>query len=70
MRTFTLFGHGIAYTASPAIQHAALAELGLPHRYEVADIPPSEFAAAVGRLRGESGGANVTIPYKLSLIHI
>lgn len=64
MRTFTLFGQNISYTASPAIQHAALAALGLDHRYVVRDVAPEEFAPAVAALRGSNGGANVTIPHK------
>ncbi|HHW82958.1 MAG TPA: shikimate dehydrogenase, partial [Actinomycetales bacterium] len=64
MRTFLLFGHGISYTASPAIQHAALRELGLPHRYEVVDVDADGFAARAGAMRGSTGGANVTIPHK------
>lgn len=64
MRTYTLLGRDISYSASPAIQHAALAQLGLPHRYVIADVPEDEFPDAVARLRGTTGGANVTIPYK------
>ncbi|MDO5495399.1 MAG: shikimate dehydrogenase [bacterium] len=64
MRTFLLFGHEIAYTASPAIQGAAIRELGLPHRYEVVDTTPEEFPGLAQQMRGMHGGANVTIPFK------
>lgn len=64
MRTFNLFGQDIAYTASPAIQHAAISELGLAHRYTVVDTTPEEFPGLAERLRGTDGGANVTIPFK------
>nr|NLD40200.1 shikimate dehydrogenase [Actinomycetales bacterium] len=64
MRAFQLFGQSISYTASPAIQHAALAELGLPHRYEVVDTTQEEFPRLAARMRGTDGGANVTIPFK------
>lgn len=64
MRTFHLFGQGISYTASPPIQHAALAALGLDHRYIVVDTNPDEFPELARGLRGSGGGANVTIPFK------
>lgn len=64
VREFWLFGQGISYTASPAIQAAALEFLGLPHRYVVHDVGPEQFEAQVMQLRGGTGGANVTIPYK------
>jgi shikimate dehydrogenase len=63
--TFRLLGHGIAYSASPAMMNAAFAELRLPHRYVLEDVPPDDLAAAAERLRDdESGGANVTVPHK------
>lgn len=65
-RTFTLFGRGISYSASPAIHAAALAALGLPHRYVISE--PEDFAAAVHAMRGGSGGANVTIPFKTEAV--
>lgn len=66
--TFRLLGHGIAYSASPAMLAAAFAALGLPHRYELADVPPEAIDEAVGALRDRScGGANVTTPHKLAV---
>lgn len=63
--TFRLLGHGIAYSASPAMMAAAFAALGLPHRYVLADAPPGEVPAIVQALRGpDAGGANVTVPHK------
>ena len=35
---FNLIGHGIAYSASPAMMNAAFDALGLPHRYVLADV--------------------------------
>jgi shikimate dehydrogenase len=66
--TFRLLGHGIAYSASPAMMAAAFAALGLPHRYVLADIPPDEVPASVALLRGaDAGGANVTTPHKAAV---
>jgi shikimate dehydrogenase len=63
--TFRLLGHGIAYSASPAMMNAAFTALGLPHRYILADVPAEEVAAVVTGLRAsDAGGANVTVPYK------
>jgi shikimate dehydrogenase len=67
-----LLGHGIAYSASPAIQAAAFRAAGLDGwSYELADVPPSELAAAVESLRREgAAGANVTIPYKVAVMDL
>jgi shikimate dehydrogenase len=66
--TFRLLGHGIAYSASPAMMTAAFAELGLPHRYVLEDVPPDEVEAAITKLRDEdAGGANVTVPHKAAV---
>jgi shikimate dehydrogenase len=65
---FRLLGHGIAYSASPAMQAAGFAALGLPHRYELADVPPDGLEAVIARLREPgSGGANVTTPHKVGV---
>jgi shikimate dehydrogenase len=66
--TFRLLGHGIAYSASPAMMAAAFAALGLPHRYVLADVPPGEVPATVALLREpDAGGANVTTPHKAAV---
>ena len=62
---FSLLGHGIGYSASPAMMRAAFAALGLPHTYDLHDLPATELAAGVAALREEGvGGANVTTPHK------
>ncbi len=66
--TFRLLGHGIAYSASPAMMTAAFATLGLPHRYVLEDVAPDDVTAAVERLRDDdAGGANVTVPHKAAV---
>ena len=66
--TFCLLGHGIAYSASPAMMKAAFETLGLPHRYVLADLPATGVAAAVEGLRAAgAGGANVTVPHKAAV---
>lgn len=66
--TFRLLGHSIAYSASPAMMAAAFEELGLPHRYVLADIPATDVARTVAQLRlADAGGANVTAPHKAAV---
>jgi shikimate dehydrogenase len=66
--TFRLLGHGIAYSASPAMMAAAFDALDLPHRYELVDIPAADVPATVARLReADAGGANVTVPHKTAV---
>jgi shikimate dehydrogenase len=62
---FGLIGEHITYSASPAMMTAAFAALGLPHRYELIDLPEADVPAAVEALRQPgAGGANVTTPHK------
>ena len=63
---FVLLGHPVAHSLSPAIHGAAYRELGMPHRYELYDVPDeAALAVAVGEVRaGAIRGANVTIPWK------
>jgi len=66
--TFRLLGHGIAYSASPAMMAAAFSALDLPHRYVLADIAAAEVPATVEALReSDAGGANVTVPHKAAV---
>ena len=63
-----LLGHGIGYSASPAMHNAAFAFLGMDARYELADVPPAGLTDAVNALRGPAFlGANVTQPHKLAV---
>jgi shikimate dehydrogenase len=63
--TAYLIGDPVAHSLSPAMQNAAFAALGLPHRYELMRVGADGLAAAVERVRREDVlGANVTIPHK------
>lgn len=65
MATVYLIGDPVAHSLSPAMQNAAFAALGLPHRYELLHVPGDGLAGAVERLRRDDVlGANVTIPHK------
>lgn len=61
-----LLGHGIGYSASPAMHNAAFAALGMDAEYRLADISHEGLAGAVAALRAPDHlGANVTKPYKV-----
>jgi shikimate dehydrogenase len=67
MKKLAVLGHPVAHSRSPAMQNAALAELGLVEdwTYEAIDVAPDEFERLVRELpeRGFAG-ANVTVPHK------
>jgi shikimate dehydrogenase len=73
MRRLAVLGHPVGHSRSPAMQNAALAQLGLAAewRYEAIDIPPDEFEARVRALPGEGFvGANVTVPHKSAALSL
>ena len=69
---FALFGHPVQHSVSPAIHAAAYQALGMPHRYELVDLPDeAALAHAVDAVRhGELAGANVTIPWKRAALSL
>lgn len=67
MPRLAVLGHPVGHSRSPAMQNAALAELGLGEEwsYEAIDVAPDAFAARVGAMPAEGfAGANVTVPHK------
>jgi shikimate dehydrogenase len=67
MPRLAVIGHPVAHSRSPAMQNAALAELGLEGEwsYEAIDVAPEALAARVGTMAvTEYAGANVTVPHK------
>lgn len=66
-RRLAVLGHPVAHSRSPAMQNAALRELGLAGTwsYEAVDVPPEGFAERVRAMPAEGFvGANVTVPHK------
>jgi shikimate dehydrogenase len=63
-----VIGHPVAHSRSPAMQTAALTELGLAGEwtYGALDVAPEDFEAEVAELAaaGEYAGVNVTVPHK------
>lgn len=62
-----VLGWPVAHSRSPAMQNAALADLGLAPdwHYQLLPVPPDTFAETVRALPAAGfAGANVTIPHK------
>jgi shikimate dehydrogenase len=71
MAVVRLIGRHIYYSASPQMHAAAFAALGLPHRYEMADVPVADLPRVVAGLREpDSLGANVTVPHKAAVLEL
>lgn len=65
-RFCAVVGHPIAHTASPAMQNAAIAALGLNWRYLALDVHPSDLQAAINGARAmKFVGLNLTVPHKV-----
>jgi shikimate dehydrogenase len=65
-----LIGDPVAHSASPRMQGAAFAAVGLDWQYELWETPLHELPARVQMIRecDDIGGANVTIPHKQNVI--
>jgi shikimate dehydrogenase len=60
-------GHPVGHSRSPAMQNAALRELGLDWLYVPVPLPPERFTAATLALpRSGFRGVNVTVPHKVA----
>jgi shikimate dehydrogenase len=68
MPNLAVIGHPVGHSRSPAMQTAALTELGLAGEwtYGALDVAPEDFEAEVAELAadGEYAGVNVTVPHK------
>ncbi|MBN8866872.1 MAG: shikimate dehydrogenase [Solirubrobacterales bacterium] len=66
-----VLGHPVSHSRSPAMQNAALADLGIDWRYEAIDVEPEGFDGLVRGLP-ERGfvGVNVTVPHKEAALRL
>jgi shikimate dehydrogenase len=68
MPNLAVIGHPVGHSRSPAMQTAALTEMGLAGEwtYGALDVAPEDFEAEVAELAaaGEYAGVNVTVPHK------
>jgi shikimate dehydrogenase len=70
-RYCAVFGHPVRHSASPAMQNAGLAALGLNWRYLAFDVEPSQLARAiVGAKTMGFVGLNLTLPHKLLAVDL
>jgi len=68
-----VIGHPVSHSRSPAMQNAALAELGLAPEwaYEAIDIEPEDLKTRVRELPGLGfAGVNVTVPHKEAALQL
>ena len=71
MPRLAVLGQPVAHSRSPAMQNAALAELGLARdwSYEAIEVAPERFGELVRSLRDDDfAGVNVTVPHKLAAL--
>jgi shikimate dehydrogenase len=73
MRKLAVLGQPISHSRSPAMQTAALAELGLAEEwsYEAIEVAPADFEPRVREMAaGDFVGANVTVPHKVAALEL
>lgn len=65
-RLLAVFGHPIRHSASPAMQNAGLASLGLDWRYMACEVAPEQLAEALAGAKAMRFlGVNLTVPHKV-----
>lgn len=71
MARLAVLGYPVSHSRSPAMQSAALAELGLASdwSYEAIEVVPERFAELVTSLPDDGfAGVNATVPHKLAAL--
>jgi shikimate dehydrogenase len=71
MPRLAVIGYPVGHSRSPAMQNAALAELGLAEEwsYGAVEVAPEGFEAKVRAMAaGDYAGANVTVPHKAAAL--
>jgi len=70
-RFCAVYGHPIAHSASPAMQNAGIASLGLNWRYLAYDVHPDSLRQAImGAAAMKFIGLNLTVPHKILAMDI
>ncbi|HEY9766558.1 MAG TPA: shikimate dehydrogenase, partial [Chroococcales cyanobacterium] len=67
-RLYGLFGYPLGHTLSPCMHNAAFESCGIDAAYLALPVLPEKLAGAIEGLRAFMGGANVTVPHKVSVI--
>jgi len=70
-RYCAVFGFPVKHSASPAMQNAGIADLGLNWRYLAFEVRPEDLRAAlVGAKTMQFVGLNLTVPHKLLAVEM
>ena len=70
-RYCAVYGHPVRHSASPAMQNAGIAALGLNWRYLAFDVHPDDLREAIeGPKRMGFIGVNLTVPHKLLAVDL
>jgi shikimate dehydrogenase len=70
-RYCAVYGHPIKHSASPAMQNAGIAELGLNWRYLAFEVHPDDLRPAIdGAKKMNFIGLNLTVPHKLLAVEM
>src|SRR5260221_1975998 len=65
-RYCAVFGHPVKHSASPAMQNAGIATLGLNWRYLAGKVRPEDLRSAIAGAKAMRFiGLNLTVPHKL-----
>src|ERR1041384_6852445 len=65
-RYCAVYGHPVRHSASPAMQNAGIAALGLNWRYLAFDVHPDDLRRAIDGAKAMNFiGLNLTVPHKL-----
>jgi shikimate dehydrogenase len=65
-RYCAIYGHPVKHSASPAMQNAGIAALGLDWRYVAFDVEPQNLREAIAGAKAMKFiGVNLTVPHKL-----
>jgi shikimate dehydrogenase len=70
-RYCAVYGHPVRHSASPAMQNAGIARLGLNWRYLAFEVHPDELSAAIEGARAMRFiGLNLTVPHKILAVEM
>ena len=70
-RLVAVYGQPIHHSASPAMQNAGIAALGLDWRYLACEVAPTDLAAAIAGAKAmHFVGLNLTVPHKLLAVDL
>ena len=70
-RYCAVYGHPVRHSASPAMQNAGIAALGLNWRYLAFEVPPDNLRSAIEGARMMNFiGLNLTVPHKLLAVEM